>query len=94
MANTLIPIEERNLTPDEVEALDARRRRGHLLLTICLQTTVISFLLLLWSGQDATLTAGWLKPMVFWNVVTFCIAFGTGLAGLRLSRGRNEFFSY
>ncbi len=94
MANTLIPIEERSLTPDEVEALDARRRRGHLLLTICFQTLIISFLLLLWSGQDAELTAGWLKPMVFWNITTFAIAFVTGIAGIRLSRGRNEFFSY
>ncbi len=94
MANTLIPIEERSLTPDEVEALDARRRRGHLLLVICFQTLIISCLLLLWSGQDATLTAGWFKPMVFWNTITFATALITGLAGIRLSRGRNEFFSF
>jgi hypothetical protein len=94
MANTLIPIEERSLTPDQVEALDARRRRGHLLLTICLQTTIISCLLLLWSGQDATLTYGWLKPVLFWNIITFVIAISTGIAGIRLSRGRNEFFSF
>ena len=33
MANTLLPIEERNLTPDQVELLDRRRRRGQLFLT-------------------------------------------------------------
>ncbi len=38
MANTLLPIEERNLTPDQVELLDKRRRRGQLFLVLCLQT--------------------------------------------------------
>ena len=28
MANTLIPVAERNLTPDQVEALDKRREWG------------------------------------------------------------------
>ena len=31
MANTLIPVEERTLTPQEVELLDKRRRRGQFL---------------------------------------------------------------
>ena len=94
MANTLIPIEERSLTPDEVELLDRRRRRGQGLLVICFQTLIISCLLLLWSGQDATLTHGWVKPMVIWNTITFGISVITGLAGIQLSRGRNEFFSF
>ena len=34
MANTLLPLEERNLTPDQVEQLDRRRRRGQLFLTL------------------------------------------------------------
>ena len=38
MANTLLPIEERNLTPDQVELLDKRRRRGQLFLVLCFQT--------------------------------------------------------
>ena len=29
MANTLLPIEERNLTPDQVEQLDKRRDKEH-----------------------------------------------------------------
>ena len=94
MANTLLPIEERSLSPDQVEALDKRRRYGHLMLVLCFQTLIISCLLLLWSGQDATLTHGWVKPMVIWNTITFTISIITGLAGIRLSRGRNEFFSF
>jgi hypothetical protein len=94
MANTLLPIEERNLTPDQVELLDRRRRRGQVLLVICFQTLIVSCLLLLWSGQDATYSPGFLRPMVFWNIITFTISLVTGLAGVRLVRGRNEFFSY
>ena len=29
MANSLLPLEERNLGPDQVEALDKRRALGH-----------------------------------------------------------------
>jgi hypothetical protein len=94
MANTLIPVEERNLTPDEVELLDRRRRRGQALLVVAVQATIVSCLLLLWSGQDLTLTYGWLKPIVIWNTITFCIAIVCYLAGIRLRRGINEFFSY
>ena len=55
MANTLIPIEERTLTPHEVEVVDARRRRGQLLLTIGLQLLVVTTLVgVLWVGQDLT----------------------------------------
>lgn len=94
MANTLLPINERSLSPDQVELLDARRRRGQLCLTICFQMLIVSTLLLLWSGQDATWTPGWIRPMVFLNVMTFVIAIVAGLYGLRLRRGLNEFFSY
>ena len=41
MANTLIPIEERSLSPVEVEALDRRRRRGQLFLVISWQCIII-----------------------------------------------------
>jgi len=34
MANSLLPPEERNLTPDQVEALDKRRDLGHTFLVI------------------------------------------------------------
>ena len=39
MANYLIPVAERTLTPDEVELLDRRRRRGHFLLNVGFQTS-------------------------------------------------------
>ena len=94
MANTLIPIEERSLSPDQVEQLDRRRRRGQLFLTICGQCVIISLLLLLWSGQDATYSPGWHRPMVIWNLITAGLAAFFFLAGLSLRRGSNEFISY
>jgi len=94
MANHLIPLEERSLTPDEVELLDRRRRRGQLFLVICFQCIIISVLLTLWSGQDATYSPGWARPMVYWNAITVVLAIFFGLAGLRLRRGSTEFLSY
>ena len=94
MANHLIPIEERGLTPDEVELLDRRRRRGQLFLVISVQCMIIAALLTLWSGQDATYSPGWARPMVYWNAITVVLAIFFLLAGLRLRRGSNEFFSY
>ena len=94
MANTLLPIEERNLTPDQVERLDARRRRGQLCLTICFQMLIVSTLLLLWTGQDLYWSPGWMRPMFFLNAFTFLVAAVSGLYGLQLRKGLNEFFSY
>ena len=94
MANTLIPLEERNLTPQDVERIDARRRRGQLFLVICFQCLIVATLLTIWSGQDATYSPTWHRPMVLWNLITFGLAAFFGLAGLRLRRGSNEFLSY
>ncbi|WP_213803854.1 hypothetical protein [Granulicella sp. dw_53] len=94
MANTLLSPEERNLNPDEVELLDKRRRRGQLFLVICLQCTVVSALLTLWTGQDLTYSPGWVHPVAYWNFATFTAAVVFGLAGLRLRRGSTEFISY
>jgi hypothetical protein len=94
MANTLLPIEERNLTPDQVELLDKRRRRGQLFLVISLQTFIIGTLMTLWSGQDWTLSPGWMKPMVYWNAIMFFLSLVFGVTGVRLKRGSNEFLSY
>ena len=57
MANSLLPPEERFLTPDQVEALDKRRDLGHTFLVIAGQFAVIAAILLLWVGQDLTLLA-------------------------------------
>jgi hypothetical protein len=94
MANTLLPIEERNLTPHEVERLDKRRRRGQLFLVLCFQSLIVSTLLTLWSGQDWTLSPGWTHPVVYWNAITFTAALVFGIMGVRMKRGSNEFISY
>jgi hypothetical protein len=94
MANPLLPIEERNLTPDQVELLDRRRRRGQLFLVLCLQCLIIGTLITLWSGQDWTLSPGWRMPMVYWDTVMFIAALVFGIAGVRLKRGSTEFISY
>ena len=65
-----------------------------LCLTICFQMLIVSCLLLLWSGQDLYWTPGFIRPMVFLNLLTFAIAIVSGLYGLKLRRGLNEFFSY
>ncbi|RXH58845.1 hypothetical protein [Granulicella sibirica] len=94
MANLLIPAAERNLTPDEVEALDRRRRRGQLFLVICFQCIIVSTLLTLWSGQDLTYSPGWTHPIAYWNMMTAALAIIFGAAGIHLRRGSNEFISY
>jgi hypothetical protein len=93
MANRLLPLEERGLTPDEVELLDKRRRRGQLCLVLCFQSLIVACLLTLWSGQDFTLSPGF-KPIVTWDAITFASALIFGIAGVRLKRGSNEFISY
>lgn len=95
MANTLIPIEERNLTPREVELLDARRRRGQLLLVVGLQMAVITTLVgVLWVGQDLTHSPGWVHPMFFWAATTGTISAVCLLWGMAIRRGFHEFTSY
>jgi di/tricarboxylate transporter len=94
LANTLIPIEERSLTPQQVEALDRRRRRGQLFLVLCFQCLIVATLVTLWSGQDLTYSPGWVRPMFYWNAVLFLLAAVFGIAGLRMRRGSNEFLSY
>ena len=74
MANSLLPPEERNLTPDQVEALDKRREWGHTLLVIACQFAVIATVLLLWVGQDLTYSPGWVHPMAL--LLRNCCRFG------------------
>ena len=94
MANTLIPVDERNLSPDEVELLDRRRRRGQLFLVIGWQFLIVSTLVTVWAGQDITLSPGWAHPMFYWDVLTGVLAVVFFIAGVRLRRGTNEFISY
>lgn len=94
MANPLIPVEERSLTPEQVEALDRRRRRGQLFLVIAFQCIIVSTLLTLWSGQDLTYSPGWAHPIFYWNATTATLAVIFALAGISLRRGSTEFISY
>lgn len=94
MANSLIPAEERALTPGEVTQLDRRRRRGHLLLVLGFQFTAVAILLTLFSGQDATYSPGWTHPMLYWDFITAGSALTCFAIGLHMRRGMNEFFSY
>ena len=94
MANSLLPIEERTLNPDQVERLDFRRRRGQLMLTICLQFLIVSVLLTLWTGQDLTYSSGWAHPIAYLNALTFAISAVSGVLGVAWKRGSNEFISY
>lgn len=87
MANLLLPLEERNLTPDQVEALDKRRDMGHTLLVIAGQFGVIATVLLLWVGQDLTYSPGWAHPMAYYFFVAIGIVLVCGLTGIILRRG-------
>lgn len=94
MPNMLLPVEERTLTPDEVARLDRRRRRGQVLLIIGTQCLLIAILTLCWSGQDATYSPGWDRPMVYWDLLLFLGSVIFITQGVILRRGVQEFFSY
>lgn len=87
MPNHLLPPEERNLTPDQVEALDKRRDLGHTLLVIAGQFAVIATVLLLWVGQDLKYSPGWAHPMAYYFALACLIIVGCGVSGLMLRRG-------
>jgi hypothetical protein len=87
MANLLLPPEERNLTPDEVEALDKRRELGHTLLVIAGQFVVIATILLLWVGQDLIWSPGWMHPMAYYFGLALLIIAICGGVGVYLRRG-------
>jgi hypothetical protein len=94
MANMLIPVEERTLTPEQVDHLDRRRRRGHLLLNIGFQTLIIGTIVTLWAGQDLTYSPGWAHPLAYWDGFLFTASLVCFGVGIHLRRGLNEFFSY
>jgi nitrate reductase gamma subunit len=87
MANSLLPPEERNLTPDQVEALDKRRDLGHTLLVISGQFAVIAAFLLLWVGQDLAYSPGWAHPMAYYFAIAVAIIAVFGVIGLILRKG-------
>ena len=91
MANLSIPFEERNMTPQQIETLDLRRRKGTLLLTIAGQFTVISTLLCLWAGSDLVWSPGFAHPMDIYLALALTIVVVAGSSGVYLRRGAPEF---
>jgi hypothetical protein len=91
MANTLIPIEERNLTPRQVELLDKRRNRGFLLMVVSGQFGIIATILLLWIVQDLTYAPGWAHPVFYYFVFSLVVSGLSGLSGAYMRRGAPEF---
>jgi hypothetical protein len=91
MANTLLPIEERNLTPDQVAWLDKRRSFGMTLLVISGQFGIITTILLLWLVQDLTYAPGWAHPVAYYFAFSVLVSMFTGMAGMYLRRGAPEF---
>ena len=87
MANNFLPPEERNLTPEQVEALDRRRDLGHTFLVIAGQFSVMATVLLLWVGQDLQYSPGWAHPMAYYFFLALILVTGFGVAGLVLRRG-------
>jgi hypothetical protein len=87
MANTSLPLEERNLTPDQVEALDKRRDWGLTLQVIAGQFAVICVILSLWVGQDLTYSPGWAHPMAYYMAIALTIVFVCGVTGTLMRRG-------
>ena len=91
MANTLLAMDERNLTPDQVEVLDKRRNRGLMLMVVSGQFAIITTILLLWLVQDLTYAPGWAHPVAYYFAFSVLVSGFTGLAGAYLRRGAPEF---
>ena len=87
MLNPLLPPEERNLTPVQVEALDKRRNLGHTLLVIAGQFAVMATILLLWVGQDLRYSPGWAHPIAYYFAFVLVVIAACAVIGIRLRRG-------
>ena len=87
MANMILSAAERNLTPDQVEALDKRREMGLALQVIAGQFSVISVVLCLWVGQDLTYSPGWAHPIAYYLAVAISIVVVAGGTGTWMRRG-------
>ena len=87
MANSLLPLEERDLSPDQVESLDKRRDLGHTFLVIAGQFSVIATILLLWVAQDLKYSPGWAHPMAYYFLLALILIAVFGVTGLVLRRG-------
>jgi ABC-type antimicrobial peptide transport system permease subunit len=84
-------MEERNLTPDQVEVLDKRRNRGLMLMVVSGQFGIITVILLLWLVQDLTYAPGWAHPVAYYFAFSLLVSIICGLAGAYLRSGAPEF---
>ena len=91
MANMFLPMEERNLTPNQVELLDKRRNRGFVLMVIAGQFGIIATLLLLWLVQDLSYSPGWAHPIAYYFAFSLIVSGVAGGAGSYMRRGAPEF---
>ena len=91
MSNLLLPPEERDLTPDQVVALDQRRFRGLRLQVVGGILGIMSILLTVWAGQDFTYSPGWIHPMGYYMIITGVLSLVCIGAGSVLRRGSPEF---
>jgi hypothetical protein len=91
MANMLIPAEERNLNPDQVEALDKRRTWGLTLQSIAGLCATMGVILWLWVGQDLTYSPGWIRPMFYYDALLWIATIVLAITGTALRRGASEF---
>lgn len=91
MANLLLPPEERDLTPEQVVAVDQRRFRGLLLQVIGGQLAIIAILLTVWAGQDFTYDPSWVHPMGYYMIIAAVLSLICLGAGTALRRGTPEF---
>jgi hypothetical protein len=91
MANPLIPVSEQAASPDQIEAIDNRRRWGLAFQVIAGQFAFFAVLLTLWSGQDLTYSPNWMHPMFYYNVLAGALALILGIYGSYLKRGAPEF---
>jgi hypothetical protein len=87
----LLPPEERNLTPDQVVALDRRRFIGLRLQVMGGILGIAATLLTVWAGQDFTYDPGWIHPMGYYMIFAGCLSLTLIVKGTSMRRGSPEF---
>jgi hypothetical protein len=87
MANSLLPIEEQNLTPDQVDALDYRRQMGLTLQVLSGLFVIMSTLLTWWIGQDLVYARPYGHTIAYYFCITATLAIILGIVGTGMRRG-------
>lgn len=91
MPNMLLPPEERDLTPDQVAALDRRRFRGLMLQVMGGILGIMAILLTVWAGQDFTYDPAWIHPMGYYMILAGTLSITCITVGTVLRKGSPEF---